>query len=104
MILSFAGISRHYAHNVLIFDAVLLGDAVVAEDDIAIRPHFDDPVKHIFIRRAVIEYDIACFEPFLTLFPKVGRLLGNREGIPALLKKRHHADADVGIGQNLVFL
>lgn len=86
--------SQH-AQNVLVPDAVFFCNAVVTQNHIAVRAHFNDAVQHIRVRRPAVQYHViffAAFRPFWDYGKQVS----------PLPEHRLHTHAPDAIGQKAI--
>ena len=87
--------SQH-AQNVLVPDAVFFCNAVVTQNHIAVRAHFNDAVQHIRVRRPAVQYHIIFFAAFRAFWD-----YGKQ--VSALPEHRLHTYAPDAVGQKAIF-
>ena len=86
----------HLSVDVAVPYAALRVYAVISEDHILIRKHLNDPVKDILILSP-------CEKHYIAFLISVPVIFLDGEQIFSLPEKRHHAHADIGIGDSTVF-
>ena len=82
--------ASHYSKNLIVGNAILTPDIIVAADDIVVGANLEDAVEDIFVAALVEDY-------IVTFTTSGGILAVNLDDVLSFTQKGHHAYPHIGV-------